>query len=323
MRTIVHLSDLHFGRVDHALVAPLIEVILKVRPHLLVVSGDFTQRARTAEFLEARAFLDQLPFPRLVVPGNHDIPLRDLLARFLRPLVKYRRHISEDLAPFFEDEEIAVAGVNTARSLTTKYGRINAGQIATLVGRFQRCGPRVTKVVVTHHPFDLPPDYADRRQLVGRSASAMQAMAGCGVDVLLSGHLHLTHTTLSAQRYQIAGHSALVVQAGTAISTRGRGEANSFNILRIEPGQIEVERILWNPATGGFATGGSASFGRGRDGWRQAAVQPSSDVGQGRCEVAKDFGIGIDRGGGHEIEPAGGGGGDISGDDGFGQRDRA
>jgi 3',5'-cyclic AMP phosphodiesterase CpdA len=276
MRTIVHLSDLHFGRVDGALVAPLISVITAARPDLLVVSGDFTQRARTTQFLEAKAFLGQLPFPQLLVPGNHDIPLRDLLARFTRPLVKYRRYISEDLAPFFADAEIAVAGVNTARSLTTKYGRINASQIARLVEKFRRCGPHVTKIVVTHHPFDLPANYPDHRQLVGRSAAAMQAMAGCGVDLLLSGHLHLMHTALTAARYKIAGHSALVVQAGTAISTRGRGEVNSFNILRIAYEQIEVERILWRPETGSFTAESSAKFRRAPEGWRvEKSVAPA------------------------------------------------
>lgn len=277
MRTIVHLSDLHFGRVDYALVAPLVAVITAARPDLLVVSGDFTQRARTAQFLEARAFLDQLPFPRLLVPGNHDIPWHDLVARFLRPLAKYRRYLTDDLAPFFADEEIAVAGINTARSLTTKYGRINAEQIAGLVENFGRCRSDLTRIVVTHHPFDLPPDYADHRQLVGRSAAAMQAMARCGVDLLLAGHLHLTHTALTAARYKIAGHSALVVQAGTAISTRGRGEANSFNILRIEREQIEMERILWRPSAGSFGSEGFAKFRRAPEGWCiEESIAPAS-----------------------------------------------
>ena len=77
------------------------------------------------------AFLDSLPKPQIVVPGNHDIPLHNLFARFARPLDKYRRYITEDMQPFYADDEIAVIGINTARSLTTKYGRINERQIAS------------------------------------------------------------------------------------------------------------------------------------------------------------------------------------------------
>ena len=275
MRTIIHLSDLHFGRVDQPILMPVLRFIHAAKPDLVVVSGDLTQRARTAQFLDARAFLDQVPFPLLVVPGNHDIPLHNLFARFARPLKKYRRHITADLFPFFRDTEIAVVGLNTARSLTTKYGRLNPTQIARLRARFRGIGSQVTKVVVTHHPFDLPPDYADRRQLVGGARFAMAAMAECGVDLLLSGHLHLTHTALTFGRYQLAGHSALIVQAGTATSTRGRGEANSFNCLRIKPGKITVEHILWNPSLQRLIAQNAAHFHRTATGWQARSLAPT------------------------------------------------
>src|SRR2546422_11690571 len=118
MRTVVHLSDLHFGRVDHNLLAPLVKSVTSIKPDLVAVPGDLTQRARSHQFREARAFLDLLPQPKIVVPGNHDVPLHNVYSRFVQPLTKYRRYISEDLQPFFADEEIAVIGVNTARSLT-------------------------------------------------------------------------------------------------------------------------------------------------------------------------------------------------------------
>ena len=210
----------------------------------------------------------------LVVPGNHDIPLYNLVARFVRPLQKFRRYLCADLSPFFRDPEIAVAGLNTARSLTTKYGRLNPSQIARLRDRFRRIEGEITKVVVTHHPFDLPPGYANRRQLVGGAQAAMAAMAECGVDLLLSGHLHVTHTALTAGRHRLTGYSALVVQAGTATSTRGRGEANSFNCLRIEPGRISVEQILWNPGPQRLTRGGAAHFQRTAAGWQPREPAP-------------------------------------------------
>src|SRR2546426_7446331 len=122
MRTIVHLSDIHFGSVNEAIIAPLIRTINDLRPDVVAVSGDLTQRARAHQFKEARAFLDRLPKPQIVVPGNHDVPLHNVAARFFQPLRKYRRYITDDLRPFYYDDEIAVMGVNTARSLTIKEG---------------------------------------------------------------------------------------------------------------------------------------------------------------------------------------------------------
>src|SRR4051812_16456239 len=132
MRNIVHLSDIHFGRVDYAVVERLKEKISEINPHLIVVSGDLTQRARSAQFIEARAFLDALPKPQIVVPGNHDIPLHNVYDRFIHPLDKYKKFITGDLHPFYADGEIGVIGINTARSLTIKDGRINEEQIAVI-----------------------------------------------------------------------------------------------------------------------------------------------------------------------------------------------
>jgi 3',5'-cyclic AMP phosphodiesterase CpdA len=116
MRTIVHLSDIHFGSVDTSVLGPLKETVKQIKPDLVAVSGDLTQRARSSQFIAARAFLDSLPKPQIVVPGNHDVPLYNVFSRFLTGLDKYRRYITDDLQPAYIDEEIAVFGVNTARS---------------------------------------------------------------------------------------------------------------------------------------------------------------------------------------------------------------
>ena len=266
MRTIVHLSDLHFGRVNHPVVAPLIEAIARIAPDLVAVSGDLTQRARSRQFKDARAFLDRLPTPQIVVPGNHDVPLHNVAARFLRPLRHFRRFITDDLRPFYADDEIAVLGVNTARSLTIKDGRINEAQIAWMSERLSACDSGLVKIVVTHHPFDVPEGHGER-DLVGRARMAMEALARSGADLFLAGHLHVSHTSPSATRYKIKGHSALVVQAGTAASTRGRGEENSFNVLRIDRPQIAVERVEWQPENGEFGLVMREQFRHTPDGW--------------------------------------------------------
>jgi len=277
MRKIVHLSDLHFGRIDGRAVGPLAEAVRELRPSLVVVSGDLTQRARASQFREARAFLDSLPRPQVVVPGNHDVPLWDVLARFSRPLEKFRRYISDDPEPFYEDEEMAVAGVNTARSWTRKYGRINGRQVASLRERLCAYRAEVFKVVVTHHPFDLPPGH-DEREVVGRARMAMEALASCGTDVLLAGHLHVSHTGHTAERYRISGHSALFVQAGTATSTRGRGEANSFNVIRLKHPHAQVERRVWRPETESFTHGPAETFRRTPEGWARLTDEVAAGI---------------------------------------------
>jgi 3',5'-cyclic AMP phosphodiesterase CpdA len=251
-------------------VLPLIDTIANIKPDLVAVSGDLTQRARSHQFKEARAFLDQLPGPQIVVPGNHDVPLHNVWSRFVNPLRKYRKFITEDLRPVHQDEEIAVLGLNTARSLTIKGGRINEGQVAWMRERLCDLDEEIVRIVVTHHPFDLPEGH-DERDLVGRARLAMETLASCGADVFLAGHLHVSHTTHSATRYKIKGHSALVVQAGTATSARGRGEQNSFNVIRVNRPNIAVERFEWQPDRGTFELAMSESFHHTPDGWARTS----------------------------------------------------
>lgn len=265
MRVILHLSDLHFGRVNKLMLEPLVQEIKQLNPDLIAVSGDLTQRARVREFKEAKSFLDLLPGAKIVVPGNHDIPLWNPLLRFLCPLSRFRRCITEDLSPLHEDDEIAVLGANTSRSLVVKGGRINIRQVEVICKSFSSiAGPR-TKIIVTHHPFDLPQGYADFN-LVGRSRTAMENFARCGVDLFLSGHLHVAGTGNTA-RYFIKGFSALVVQAGTVISTRGRGEMNSFNLVRIHHRRIGVETYTWQPARLRFVRSLARHFHETGNGW--------------------------------------------------------
>jgi 3',5'-cyclic AMP phosphodiesterase CpdA len=251
MRTLVHLSDLHFGRIDPALIEPLFASVQASRPDCVVVSGDLTQRAKRDEFRQARAFLDRLPAPQVVVPGNHDVPLYRALERMLDPFGNYRRSIDEDLEPCFIDDEIAVLGINTARAMTFKGGRINDAQIESIRSRIAALPPGTTRIIVTHHPFDLP-DVPGKVELVGRARQAMEAFSICGIDLLLAGHFHTSHAGDTSSRHDFPGYAALAVQAGTATSTRSRGEANAFNVLRVSRESISVERHAWQAGAGAF-----------------------------------------------------------------------
>lgn len=265
MRRIAHLSDLHFDRVNRQTLEPLARAVASWQPHLVIVSGDLTQRARTGQFRGARALLDLLPSPQLVVPGNHDVPFFNVAARFLRPLTNYRHVISDDLEPSFVDDEMAVLGVNTARSLAFKGGRISRAQVARVGAAFGQVGERRTRIVVTHHPFDLPPG-VPARDLVGGAPRAMRDFATWGVDLFLSGHLHMAHAG-STMRYAIEGYTAIVIQAGTATSNRTRGEVNSFNLIEVDEGLIGNHTWTWRPEAGEFRATEARHFTRSAHRW--------------------------------------------------------
>lgn len=267
MRKVVHISDVHFGKVDYAIVDKLVEKIIEAEPHLVVLSGDLTQRARSAQFQEAKQFLNRLPQPQIVIPGNHDVPMYNVYDRFMNPLEKYKKFITEDLQPFHQDDELAVIGVNTARSLTIKDGRINKEQIADIRAKMCEIDNKKLKIVVTHHPFDLPEGF-DQDDIVDNAEKAMIQIADCGADVLLAGHLHVSHIGNTAERYKLeSGRSALVIQAGTATSTRGRGEANSFNILEFEYPQLIVKRYECLTPETGFLEAETQLFLQNEKGW--------------------------------------------------------
>ena len=265
VRTIVHISDIHFGRADYGVVERLVEKVVGLHPHLIVLSGDLTQRARSKQFAEAKSFLERLPQPQLVVPGNHDVPLYNVFDRFMNPLTKFRKFITTDLSPEFLDEELAVFGINTARSMTIKSGRVSHEQLDKLHGRLCAIDEGKTKIIVTHHPFDLPEGF-DEDDIVGRAKEVMPKLVECGADVFLAGHLHVSHITHSARRYRLDnGYSALIIQAGTAASVRERGEENSFNLLELEHRIMTVKRFQCGEA--GFHLATTEQFSKTERGW--------------------------------------------------------
>lgn len=272
MKTLVHLSDLHFGRIDPAIVDPLRRAIVDLHPDLVAISGDFTQRARRTEFAAARAFIDSLKLKTLVVPGNHDIPLYDVVSRAVAPLDYYRRYISSELEPEYVDEEMIVLGVNTARALVFPFGdgRISESQVDRIIERLSNTPAPLLRIIVTHHPFDLPPGVAERR-LVGRNAMAMQKLAVVNADLFLSGHLHISHVSHTVDRYEASGHSALIVQAST-VSMRSRGEAPSFNVLRLHRPEIELSRYAWSDASASFTPTLVGNYLHSDRGWTAKGV---------------------------------------------------
>jgi 3',5'-cyclic AMP phosphodiesterase CpdA len=261
--TLLHLSDLHFGppfvkAVGEALVA----IAPSLSPDAVVISGDFTQRAKEEQFIAAREFIGRLPGPQIVVPGNHDVPLYRIFERLFRPFELYRKHICSELDQVIRLPGAVIVALNsTAPRRAISNGRISRWQLewtgAVLAQASAELGPGVLKIVVSHHHFAPAPDY-EQDQVLPKARRALEHFLDLDVDLIMGGHLHRAYIGNSLDVY--AGHrpdkGIIIVQSGTTTSRRGRArerEKNSFNLLRLEDDVFRITHYMYFDDLGRFA----------------------------------------------------------------------
>jgi 3',5'-cyclic AMP phosphodiesterase CpdA len=255
MTRIAHLTDVHFGADDPVVVRGLIETLNADPPDLVAISGDLTQGARHIEFRAARAFIDALRAPCLVVPGNHDITPYKLAERFLAPYRRWHQEIGPETEPAWQDSTVAVLGLNTARRAGLhpdwSRGRVTAPRLERLLARLDALPANLVRVVVAHHPL-LPPENLPLTTVVGGAARALEAFAAHGVRLVLAGHLHRSYSRMAPDLgaggvRPATASQPMILQGGSATSTRLRGEPNAFGRVTIDAaGTIQVQRQIWH-----------------------------------------------------------------------------
>jgi 3',5'-cyclic AMP phosphodiesterase CpdA len=235
-----------------------------------VASGDFTQRARLEEFRAARQYLDRLPpATRVLVPGNHDVPLYRLFERLFRPYALYRDHLTPTLDAVVSHPEAVIVALNsTAPKRALVNGRIRPQQLDLCARAFAAAPPGVARIVVTHHHWAPVPDYG-KSQVMPGAKQALDILTGLGVDLILTGHLHRASIINSLDVYagQDRNHGILIVQCGTSTSRRGRArerEKNSFNWIQISDRNIRITHYMYFAEAGGFAPISRHLFPRAR-----------------------------------------------------------
>lgn len=269
MVTLLHISDLHFGPAYVERVgAALLDIVPELKPDAIVVSGDLTQRAKAQQFIDARAFLDRmLAVPRLVIPGNHDVPLYRITERLTNPLGLYRKYICEELDQVLRIEGAVLVGLNsTAPLLAITNGRLHRGQLDFCSQAFADAPPGAAKIVVAHHHFAPAPDYL-HDQTMQQSKRAIDRFVDLGVELILGGHLHRAYIGNSLDFFpgNHRDRGIIIVQCGTSTSRRGRGrerEKNSFNLIQITPSTFAITHYMFFDDLHGFASVSRHTFPR-------------------------------------------------------------
>lgn len=245
MTVLLQVSDPHFGTERAEVVDALERFAHTLRPDALLLSGDITQRATSAQFEAARAFVARLRVPAvLAIPGNHDIPLFNLAARLFAPYARFRQAFGDALEPTFETADVCVLALNTTRWYRHEDGAVSAAQIDKIARRLEATTPAQWRIVVVHQPVAVTrPE--DRGNLLHGREAALRRWAAAGADLVVGGHIHLPFVLPLRERWPDLARPMWAVQAGTAVSDRVRADAgNSVNVIRVgaAPRRCSVER---------------------------------------------------------------------------------
>lgn len=260
MKRLLHISDPHFGTVQAPVMEALVAMAHEQRPDVLVLSGDITQRARTRQFEQARAFCDRLGIADvLTLPGNHDIPLFNLYQRLFRPYGRYLRAFGPSLESCLQTPWLQLVSAKTTRRWRHTNGEISAAQIARVVQHLAEAGPSRLRVVVVHQPVYVTRPQDEHDRLRGWEP-AVRAWSAAGADIVLGGHIHLPYVCDLSTEVAGLARRLWCVQAGTSLSSRVRWEApNSVNLLHCseDSPQLSCRLERWDY---GLAGGGAGRF---------------------------------------------------------------
>lgn len=273
MTSILHVSDLHFGKPAVPELIDAIEELIQQRKFdVVAVSGDLSQRARAGEFLRARAFLrDAGRVSRtIVVPGNHDVkwwlaPVG--LGNRAAPYENYQHYIDPDMEPVLHVPGATFVGLLTAHGVMAHtltwnvrdigvVGDLRRSQIERARAAFADSPPDDARVIVMHHN-PLKGELSQRHGLVN-TRRVLGAFADLGVDLVLCGHDHQ-----EAIHYVEHTRRGTVVSTAGTVSNRSRGgRPSSVNLIHLGPSVIEVHTLIWGGHENRFIAGPVKSFTR-------------------------------------------------------------
>jgi 3',5'-cyclic AMP phosphodiesterase CpdA len=271
--SVLHVSDLHFGRPSVPEQVEAIEQLIRTeRFDVVAVSGDISQRARAKELRRGRVFLDDAAkaSKTIVVPGNHDVKWwRDPVGLGSRTssFAAYRQFIAEDLEPVLQVPGATFVGLNTAHGVQPHtltwnprdigvVGDLRDDQIARARAAFDAAPRGDARAIVMHH--NLVRGDLSRRHGLAQPRRATSGIAALSVDLILCGHDHQEAVHLIPN----TGKGTVVSTAGT-VSSRSRGHRpSSINMITIAPAEIVVHVRIWNPSSRSFPDGPVHKFAR-------------------------------------------------------------
>jgi 3',5'-cyclic AMP phosphodiesterase CpdA len=265
MTRVLHVSDLHFGtREDPAMERALVSLLERVRPELVVASGDLTHRGRRDQHERASRFLHSLGLPVLAIPGNHDIPYT-FPARFTKPWLEFER-LWETTEPTYRSDGLFVLGLNSVRPWRHQSGALHRAQLRRACETLGEAPEDAFKIVTFHHHLLGAPWRSTKKPVSDRN-SVLATLVDSGAQLILAGHIH--QAAVSERRefeVTVGDVRAVVVSIAPGLGQprpRRRGEARGLHVYEIDEHALTIQTFIWRVDDWGLTA--LRRFPRGRE----------------------------------------------------------
>jgi 3',5'-cyclic AMP phosphodiesterase CpdA len=262
---ILHVSDLHFGaRDDPILEQGLASLIERLRPELVIASGDLTNRGTRDQHERAAGFLRRLGPPILAVPGNHDIPYT-FPDRFTKTWVEFERHWTT-VEPELITEGAHIVGINSVRPWRHQSGGVTDEQLERATRKLRIAAPEKLRVVVLHHQMVGAP-WRTRKKPVARRTHVLAKLVECGAELIVGGHIHQGTVSERHEFEVITGDArGVVVSIAPGLGQprpKRLGEARGVVVYSAQEKSLTTETYIWREDDWGLTA--VRTFPRGRE----------------------------------------------------------
>lgn len=237
---IIHISDLHFGLHDTTIIEPFIADLEHSKSDLIIISGDLTQRALTEQYQVLTNFLQRLPQPILIVPGNHDIPLYNPVSRVIFPFKRYKRYISSELDVHFQNDEVNILGVNSVNPYKIKDGELNKKKIEKIKNNFLSSTNQLN-ILFFHHNINY---FSGLHHPLSNAAQFIEYVKESSIHIICTGHLHYANMTLISKKKQ--PNICALLHAGSLMCKRKKDSFNSYYVIETKGLKCKIELRIFS-----------------------------------------------------------------------------
>lgn len=235
---IAHISDLHFGMHNPDIIEPFIDDCALLKPELLIISGDLTQRGKAEQFQQLSAFLASITIPQLIVPGNHDIPMHNPLMRFCHPFKQFKMYISSELEVSYENDEVNILGINSVTPYKLKDGALSIKSLTRIKNHFSAHSTQLN-ILFFHHNLKY---FSGMHHPLNNAAEFLEYLKESPIHLVCTGHLHYSNLKLIPKRQ---GSPCALLHAGSLCCQRTKDENNSFYFINIERLHCSITRRIY------------------------------------------------------------------------------